>query len=336
MAVPHPPSLPPPEWIEGKLSIKIPQHMVFTGKESFSFSAIGRFVRRRPSLERLKRWVHASWSLSRPCLSSLTEKGNFLFRFNSPEDLSSMNEDSWPTVSSVWIRLRGILYDYWSSNILLSIASYIGNPFCLDETTATQRILSYDRVLANLDVSNLLPYSISVDLEADAKVEVELQYENIPCSKCLSAGHLTAKCPFASKRGTLRKPGDPRGVKATLPDSLATARGSPSSAPEANGKSVLHNENVLTVDTETGQLSALFSEGEANLGNSREHNATLPGPLATASGSEVMPVMNGNSGPSSAPTAVVLNPKVFAFDPLCGVELWLIVFWDCRVVRLRA
>ena len=108
----------------------------------------------------------------------------------------------------------------------MSIASYIGNPFCLDETTATQRILSYDRVLANLDVSNLLPYSISVDLEADAKVEVELQYENIPCSKCLSAGHLTAKCPFASKRGTLRKPGDPRGVKATLPDSLATARGS--------------------------------------------------------------------------------------------------------------
>lgn len=58
----------------------------------------------------------------------------------------------------------------------------------------------------NQDVTNPNPKSISVDLKGDAKVEVDVQYENIPCSECLSAGHLTAKCPFAAKRGILRTP----------------------------------------------------------------------------------------------------------------------------------
>ena len=58
----------------------------------------------------------------------------------------------------------------------------------------------------NLDLSNPYPYSIFVDLEGDAKVEVEVQYENIPYSECLSAGHLTAKCPFAFKCRILRAP----------------------------------------------------------------------------------------------------------------------------------
>lgn len=37
-------------------------------------------------------------------------------------------------------------------------------------------------------------------------VEVEIQYENIPYSECFYAGHLTDKCPFSIKPGTLRKP----------------------------------------------------------------------------------------------------------------------------------
>ena len=116
------------------------------------------------------------------------------------------NEDSWPAITRVWIRLRGIPYHCWSSDILLSIASYIGKPFRLDETTAAQRILSYARVLVNLDVTNPNPKSIFVDLEGDTKVEVEVQYKNIPYLECLSAGHLTAKSPFAAKWGILRTP----------------------------------------------------------------------------------------------------------------------------------
>lgn len=95
---------------------------------------------------------------------------------------SGQNENSWPAISPVWIRLRGIPYHYQSNDILLSIASSIGKPLPLDETIASQRILSYAGVLVNLDVTMTNPKFISVDLEGEAMVEVEVQYENIPCS----------------------------------------------------------------------------------------------------------------------------------------------------------
>lgn len=116
------------------------------------------------------------------------------------------SEDSWPAITPVWIRLWGIPYHCWSSDILLSIASSIGKPLCLDEITATQGILSYVKILVNLDVATPCPKSISVDLEGDVTVEVEIQYENIPSLECFSAGHLTDKYPFTAKLGLLRRP----------------------------------------------------------------------------------------------------------------------------------
>ena len=87
---PMSPILPPPAWKEGKLTMKIPLQMINLSKESFSFSAIGKFASKRPSLKALELWVQNSWRLSRPYLISLTEKGNFLFRFNSSEDRDSL------------------------------------------------------------------------------------------------------------------------------------------------------------------------------------------------------------------------------------------------------
>ena len=59
-------------------------------KESFSFSAIGKFVGSRPSLESLELGVHKSWPLTKPYLILLTKKGNFIFCFNLPEDRDNL------------------------------------------------------------------------------------------------------------------------------------------------------------------------------------------------------------------------------------------------------
>ncbi|KAJ8636810.1 hypothetical protein MRB53_011077 [Persea americana] len=197
MPISFPPVIPPPTWIDGKLSLKIPSQMVNNSKESFSFSAIGKFVRRWPSLEELENWVQRSWRLSRPCLISLTEKGFFLFRFNSPEDRDILisqsplmmdkkklllqswsprqNEESWPAITPVWIRLKGVPYHSWSSDILLSIAS------------------------------SVVPRKLFVELEGDTAVDVEVHYENVPCSECLSVGHLSGKCLFSATKPALLK-----------------------------------------------------------------------------------------------------------------------------------
>ncbi|XXG57223.1 hypothetical protein AAC387_Pa03g4436 [Persea americana] len=202
--------------------------MVNTSKQSFSFSTIGKFVGQRPSLEALEQWITFSWRLSRLCLISLTEKGNFIFRFYSKEDrddlvghsplfmdrrkllleswLPGQDESNWPSETPIWIRLRGIPYHCWSSDILLSIAASIGKPLRLDETTAKQRMLSFARVQVLLDVARANPRLLIVELEGEDSVTVEVQYERFPCSECLLDGHQSSKCPFSSKSGLVKTP----------------------------------------------------------------------------------------------------------------------------------
>lgn len=112
----------------------------------------------------------------------------------------SQDKEYWPAVTPIWIGPKGIPYHCWSNDILLSIAGSISKPLRLAETTASQRIMSYARVLVNLDVAKPTPGSLTIELEGDAVVEVEVLYENIPCFECLSVGHLSSKCPFSNKR----------------------------------------------------------------------------------------------------------------------------------------
>ncbi|XXG58883.1 hypothetical protein AAC387_Pa04g1074 [Persea americana] len=114
--------------------------------------------------------------------------------------------DSWPAITPVWIRLKGVPYHCWSSDILLSIAGSIGKPLCLVETTATQRMLSFAHFLVNLDIKMLGPRLLTVELEGVTAVEVEVRYENVPCSECFSAGHLSGKFPFIVKPALLKTP----------------------------------------------------------------------------------------------------------------------------------
>ncbi|XXG73649.1 hypothetical protein AAC387_Pa07g2531 [Persea americana] len=67
-------------------------------------------------------------------------------------------------------------------------------------------MLSYARVLVNLDVATVSPSSIPVELEGDAVVDVKVLYENIPCADCLSTGHISSKCPLIAKPGLLSPP----------------------------------------------------------------------------------------------------------------------------------
>lgn len=90
----------------------------------------------------------------------LYKKKLLLFPWSLGQD-----ENSWPAVTPVWIRLKGILYHCWSSDILLSIAGSIGKPLRLEETTTLQRMLSYARVLVSLDVAKSYPRLLLVELE---------------------------------------------------------------------------------------------------------------------------------------------------------------------------
>eukprot|EP00268_Persea_americana_P001034 TRINITY_DN103089_c0_g1_i1.p1 TRINITY_DN103089_c0_g1~~TRINITY_DN103089_c0_g1_i1.p1 ORF type:complete len:201 (+),score=19.25 TRINITY_DN103089_c0_g1_i1:51-653(+) len=194
--------------------------MLLSSKEPFSFALIGRFAGRRPSIE----WMEDKaklWSLSRPYVVSLTNKGYFISRFNSLEDKVSIlslsplsidkkkvvflpwspgqDEAAWPSIAPVWIRLTGLPYHCWSQNIIFSIANSIGHPIKLDNITMAQKILTFSRVLVNIDLSKPKPPSILVNLQVEGELEISVEYEHCPCSLCLSLGHSQLTCPLSSK-----------------------------------------------------------------------------------------------------------------------------------------
>lgn len=158
-----------------------------------------------------------SLEMKMPCLVSLTEKGLFIFRFGCKEDLVNMlslhpqsigkrkiHLVQWspglidiplPKNTAVWVRLRNVPYHLWCSNIFQALAKAVGTPICLDVITASQKFLAYARVLVEVDLSKELPSIIWIDLEGGNPIGVSVEYENVPCSSCLTTGHKDSFCP---------------------------------------------------------------------------------------------------------------------------------------------
>lgn len=98
-------------------------------------------------------------------------------------------------------------------------------------------MFSFAKVQVLLNVASSSPRTLIVNLEGEDSVEVEVQYESIPCSKCLSASHLSTKCPFRMKPGLLKTPAQAAVLIApTTSEDLGSEEGASlqvSSAPES-------------------------------------------------------------------------------------------------------
>lgn len=102
-----------------------------------------------------------------------------------------------PKSVAIWVRLKNIPFHLWSRNILFAPTSTFGKPLRLDEKTASQRFLSYARVLVVVDLSKTLPTSIGMDIEGENPL---VEFKNLPCSSCLQQGHIASVCPKKSGR----------------------------------------------------------------------------------------------------------------------------------------
>ncbi|XXG79493.1 hypothetical protein AAC387_Pa09g0544 [Persea americana] len=165
---------------------------------------------------------------ARPCLVSLTIKGFLIFRFNSSEDKAHIlglsplsmerkklfflpwspgqDESDWPSIVPMWVRFSGLSYHFRSQHIIFSLANSIGQPIKLDDITYSQRILTFARVLVNVDLSKPKPQSILVDLQGERELKIVVSFENYPCSVCYQIGHYHQSCPSATQPG---KPASP-------------------------------------------------------------------------------------------------------------------------------
>ncbi|KAJ8615420.1 hypothetical protein MRB53_034792 [Persea americana] len=120
-------------------------------------------------------------------------------------------------------------------------------------------MLSYARVLVNLDVAKSYPRFLSVELESDATLEVEVLYENIPYSECLSTGHLSTNCPYRVKLALLKSPTQAALLK--TPPTIVDAGSASVPEVSANATKV---PVVISISEVSGSL-ALVSEDSVSL-----------------------------------------------------------------------
>ncbi|KAL0283808.1 UNVERIFIED_CONTAM: hypothetical protein Sradi_6922600 [Sesamum radiatum] len=101
----------------------------------------------------------------------------------------------------VWIKLRHLPVELWTTDGLSVVASGVGKPLYPDAITRACTRLDFARVCVMLDISaKLLKHIVLMVPKEDGSevaCKVDVEYEWLPpkCTMCHSLGHSTKECP---------------------------------------------------------------------------------------------------------------------------------------------
>ncbi|XP_059306221.1 uncharacterized protein LOC132057613 [Lycium ferocissimum] len=98
----------------------------------------------------------------------------------------------------IWVtfpRRPSVSSGYQRENMGL-IASYLGKPVCTDKLTASCEMVSYARMLIEMDITQVLPDVLVIEQQNGELREQEIEYEWHPklCHECHELGHLAEEC----------------------------------------------------------------------------------------------------------------------------------------------
>ncbi|KAL0295341.1 UNVERIFIED_CONTAM: hypothetical protein Sradi_6840600 [Sesamum radiatum] len=223
----------PPTMQKGEIVVRPSMKVVEHGSKRWNMTAVGYFLGTKPYFHHLESFAKKNWpSLLRV---TATVNGFFFFQFNSIAAMEDVIEGGpwlfqgqpivlqrWEpgmslrkqkhTQIPVWIRLKHLPMEYWTTEGLSFIASGVGKPLYSDAVTKQCSRLDYARVCVMLDYNSTLPKHIVIisPILRDGKevpVRVDIDYEWLPqrCKDCQSLGHNAYSCP-GKKKLNLTKP----------------------------------------------------------------------------------------------------------------------------------
>ncbi|KAK4384323.1 hypothetical protein Sango_3072300 [Sesamum angolense] len=193
------------------------------GSNRWNTTAIGYFLGKRPYFHHLNEFVRSIWPAVRDVKA--TSNGFFFFQFKTMAAMEEVLEggpwlylgqpivlQKWEpgmvlrklkhTEVPVWIKLRHLPVELWTTDGLSTVASGIGRPLYPDAITRACTRLDFARVCVMLNVSSKLPKHIVIMMpnehggESACKVDVEYEWLPPKCTNCTSLGHATKECPL--------------------------------------------------------------------------------------------------------------------------------------------
>ncbi|KAL2236344.1 UNVERIFIED_CONTAM: hypothetical protein Sindi_0826100 [Sesamum indicum] len=116
------------------------------------------------------------------------------------------------TQAPVWIKLRHLPMEFWTTDGLSTVASGVGKPLYPDAITRACTRLDFARVCVMVDVSQNLPNHVIIMTpdedggETPCKVDVEYEWLPKKCLDCMTMGHSTKECPLTKPKKTTKPP----------------------------------------------------------------------------------------------------------------------------------
>ncbi|CAA0406188.1 unnamed protein product [Arabidopsis thaliana] len=212
-----------------EMSIKDDSPLILPNQEKFcsiernNCSLMGRFL--NPSHQRMSNWIldmPRIWRLYSRVRGVALSQDRFQFLFKSEEDLIEIlktgvwTQDEWCVIMErwmekpsadflmflpVWIRLRNIPVNYYTTDTIKEIATCVGKVLKVELDLEKSQAQDYVRVNVLLDIRNPLRNCKDVQIPTGEVVSVTFDYERIRkrCFLCQRLTHEKADCPFVLK-----------------------------------------------------------------------------------------------------------------------------------------
>ncbi|KAL2245415.1 UNVERIFIED_CONTAM: hypothetical protein Sindi_2809700 [Sesamum indicum] len=261
----------------GEVIVRPSLEIIREGSKRWKSTAVGYFLGKKPYFHHLKEFATSIW----PALRDVTATANgfFFFQFKSVIDMEEVIEggpwffqgqpivlQKWEpgmamrklkhTQVPVWIKLRHLPVELWTTEGLSTVASGVGKPLYPDAITRACTRLDFARVCVMLDITSTLPKHIIIMTPNEGRGEtpckVDVEYEWVPpkCKSCMSLGHSIKDC-------SLIKPAKPTKPPVTI--YVPKAAGPRVPRREEN---VTKESNVLQPETPRTSSFMQFEESE--------------------------------------------------------------------------
>ncbi|KAF5468656.1 hypothetical protein F2P56_012795 [Juglans regia] len=225
-----------PKMLDGEVYVQFSKEEVEKSAEPFRFAIVLKCIRQRPSLDRIRVFIHERWGLSvQPMVSAMRRPRNVFVRFSIEEDFlkpfsrescdvdgvtyrlfqwtTEFTEESEPALVPVWLMLPGLPPNYYHEAFLKSITAPIGMYLRRDNIgmylrrdNATRCATRTDgaRVCVLMNIAQEPIKSFWIGTPKNPKsIFQEVLYETLPafCLHCKVQGHNLITCRASQPEG---------------------------------------------------------------------------------------------------------------------------------------
>ncbi|XP_035540280.1 uncharacterized protein LOC118344244 [Juglans regia] len=221
----------PPKCVEGEFFVQFTKEELDRSAVPFRFSMVLKFLRQRPSLDRIRGFIHSRWGLTnQPVVSAMRKARNVFVRFSDEDDFlkslsrescdiegvayrpfqwsTDFTEDDEPSLVPVWIMLPGLPPNLYQEAFLRNIVAPIGIFLRRDNATRCATRTDGARVCVLMNIDHELIHSIWIGTPRHpTRIFQEIEYETLPafCSVCKVQGHNVKTCKANKKEGKSSK-----------------------------------------------------------------------------------------------------------------------------------